>query len=136
MHKDLAILYVEDDVESREVMSLLLTEVIGLSNVTIFPDSLDFMKRVEGLHPQPDLFLLDIHVKPNNGFAMLQMLRNHGRFGQTPVIALTASVMNEEVRTLKLAGFNGVIAKPIDMDIFPELLDRVLKAEKVWGIAD
>lgn len=136
MRTDLAILYVEDDAESRDVMSLLLTEVIGLSNVTIFADSLDFLQRVDRIYPKPDLFLLDIHVQPHNGFAMLQMLRGEERFRQTPVVALTASVMNEEVHTLKVAGFNGVIAKPIDMEVFPGLLDRILKAEEIWRIAE
>ncbi len=48
--------------------------------------------------PKPDVILLDIHVKPYSGFEMLEMLRKMNGFVDVPVVALTASVMNEEVQ--------------------------------------
>src|SRR5262247_199679 len=130
-----AVLYVEDDSESREVMQLLLVQHMGLSSVTIFGDSADFLARVQALQPKPDIILLDIHVQPHTGFEMLEMLRQVRDFDNTPIVALTASVMNEEVQKLKTIGFNGVVAKPIDMDTFPEILDRVLNGKEIWRIA-
>ncbi len=129
-----AILYVEDDPPSREIMELLLVGQMELSNVHIFDDSKDFMPRLEKLNSKPDMILLDIHVRPYSGFEMLQMIRAHDSFRHIPVVALTASVMNEEVQQLKEAGFSGVIAKPIDMDSFPALLDRILNGEAIWSI--
>lgn len=127
-----SIVYVEDDTHSREVMYILLVELMGLSDVTFLEDSTDFLQRIE--KSVPDIILLDIHVYPLNGFQMLSMLRQHPRFRHTRVVALTASVMNEEVHQLKTAGFDGVIAKPIDMDQFPILLERILNGENVWTI--
>lgn len=127
-----SIVYVEDDTRSREVMHILLVELMGLSDVTFLEDSTDFLQRIE--KSVPDIILLDIHVYPLNGFEMLSMLRQHPRFRQTRIVALTASVMNEEVHQLKTAGFDGVIAKPIDMDQFPILLERILNGENVWTI--
>jgi DNA-binding NarL/FixJ family response regulator len=49
------------------------------------------------------------------------------------VVALTASVMYEEVRRLRDAGFDGVIAKPINFDTFPAALDRILSGGQVWN---
>jgi two-component system cell cycle response regulator DivK len=63
------------------------------------------------------------------------MLRNDPDFVHVTIIALTASVMNEEVAALENAGFDGTIAKPIDPDAFPELLDQILGGKKVWFIA-
>jgi CheY-like chemotaxis protein len=134
MGTNLSVLYVEDDPQSREVMELLLRSELGLSNVTIFEDSTDFMARVERLRLKPDIILLDIHMHPYTGFQMLEMLREQGAWSSVPVIALTASVMNEEVQQLKMAGFNGVIAKPIDLDTFPEAMQRVLNGQQVWRI--
>lgn len=128
------IVYVEDDPESREVMELLLGVDMGLPEYVILQDSQDFMEKIEQLAEKPDLFLLDIHVAPYSGFEMLRMLRKHPDFATTPAIALTASVMNEEVQHLKLAGFNGVISKPVDLDTFPEKIQRVLRGEAVWNI--
>lgn len=129
------ILYVEDDAENREIMRLLVEEILGFTGLTIFADSENFIERLEALMPKPDIILLDIHVPPYDGFQMLSMIRAHAGFQDTPVAALTASVMNEEVNQLKTAGFDGVIAKPLDMDNFPAALYRITNGETVWDIA-
>jgi CheY-like chemotaxis protein len=115
-------------------MYLLLVVEMGLSNVVIFPDSKDFIARLNVVSPQPDIILLDIHVPPYTGFQMLEMLRRLEKFKNTPVIAITASVMNEEVAKLKASGFNGVFSKPINQDIFPDMLNRVLQGESIWQV--
>ncbi len=134
MNENTAILYVEDDERSRNIMRLLLENMMGLTHVNIFEDSNNFVERVDALQPQPDVVLLDIHVPPHDGFEMLKLLRARPAFSTISIIALTASVMSEEIQQLKSAGFDGVIAKPIDMETFPDLLDRVMNGEHVWHI--
>lgn len=128
------ILYVEDDSKSRRVMQLLLVNIMKLTYVTMFADSTDFLVRATALEPKPDVIFLDIHVAPHNGFQMLEMLRSSEHFAGTRILALTASVMNEEVQQLKAAGFDGCLAKPIDTDTFPELLARISRGEALWHI--
>ncbi len=132
--KEPTILYVEDDPQSRKLMSMLLKGRMKLPNVTILEDSQDFLANVEALDPKPDVILLDIHMKPFNGFEMLTMLREIEWLNDTPVVALTASVMNEEVQQLRSIGFNGCLAKPIDLQTFPETLERILDGETIWRI--
>jgi two-component system, sensor histidine kinase len=127
------VLYVEDEVRSRKVMRMMTAEM-GLSDVVIFEDSADFMDRVEALEPQPNVIFLDIHVPPYNGFEMLKMLRDSGRYERTPIVAMTASVMNEEIQQLIAVGFNGCLAKPIDIDTFPAIFDRIVNGEEIWSI--
>lgn len=134
MNKQTAILYVEDDERSRKIMRLLLETMLELEQVHIFEDSHNFVNRVADLQPSPDIVLLDIHVPPYDGFEMLRLLRAQPAFSTTPIIALTASVMSEEVQQLKSAGFSGVIAKPIDMETFPQLLQRVAQGEYIWHV--
>jgi CheY-like chemotaxis protein len=136
MNQNPVILYVEDDAKSRTIMNLLLKSRMGLPHVTIFEDSADFLTRVHALDPIPNIVFLDIHVKPYNGFEMLSMLRSDPTFKTTPVVALTASVMNEEVQQLRTMGFDGCLAKPIDLDTFPEILGRLLSGETIWRIID
>jgi two-component system, cell cycle response regulator DivK len=50
-------------------------------------------------------------------------------------VALTASVMNEEIQHLRQAGFNGCLAKPIDMEQFPNQVDRILNGDSIWYIS-
>jgi twitching motility two-component system response regulator PilG len=134
MTKQPAILYVEDDLDSREVMNILLTLRLKLPHVTILKDSTDFLSQALSLDPKPDVVFLDIHVAPHNGFEMLEMLQQRQEFQNTPVVALTASVMNEEVEQLRVAGFHSCIAKPIDSDTFQDALERILSGESLWRI--
>jgi CheY-like chemotaxis protein len=130
------ILYVEDDMLSREVMKILLLRVIGYDpqNLYVFEDSKDFEKHLDALQPQPTVIFLDIHMQPLDGFAMLKIIRQKEPYHDTKIVALTASVMNEEIRQLKEAGFSGIIAKPINADSFPITLDRIVRGEQVWTI--
>jgi len=126
-------LYIENDELSREVMKTLLTRGLGYRDLTMFETSAQFEQHLAGLTQKPDVIFLDIHMEPVDGFEMLRMIRRHKDYYATPVIALTASVMNEEVRRLREAGFDGAIAKPINYDTFPGALDRILNGEQIWN---
>lgn len=128
------ILYVEDDSLSRMVVDILLREQMGLQHVVIFEDSRNFRERIDEFPFLPDIILLDIHMKPINGFQMLDILRQHPRYQNLSIVALTASVMNEEIDQLRSAGFDGVLAKPLDQAAFPGMLYRLLNGEKIWSI--
>jgi two-component system cell cycle response regulator DivK len=127
-------LYVEDDRLSRIVMDMFLGTMMGLSSYAIFEDSTDFIARLKALPVCPDVILLDIHVQPLNGFEMLKSIRADPEFQNCRVVALTASVMNEEVKQLRMAGFDGTIGKPLDPGNFPDLLRKIQRGEAVWQI--
>ena len=126
-------LYVENDELSREVMHALLTRGLGYHAPITLETSKGFEDELATLDPKPDVIFLDIHMEPLDGFEMLQLIHQNPNYSTTPVIALTASVMNEEVRKLKESGFDGVIAKPLDYDTFPRALERILNGEQVWN---
>ena len=127
-----AIAYFDDDPLSRQVMQLLLTRKLNYTEVGVFEDSTDFLNRLQGLTFKPDIVLVDIHMQPYDGFHVLKTLRERDDFTSTKIVAVTASVMNEEVELLRKAGFDGVIGKPIDSSIFASLIDRILQGETVW----
>jgi two-component system, cell cycle response regulator DivK len=128
------ILYVEDDAPSRRIMQILLGLRMGIENLTIFEDSRDFLVRAEAINPKPDVIFLDIHLQPHNGFELLKMLRASSILSGTRIVALTASVMNEEVLQLRVAGFDGCLGKPINIDTFPETLQAILAGQPIWQI--
>jgi len=135
MLNEYSYLYVEDDNLSREVMQTIMTNALGVSDLTIFEDSTDFMARLKRLANKPNVVLLDIHIKPLDGFQLLQLLRADPDYQRTRIVALTASVMNEEVQKLRQSGFDGAIAKPLSIKTFPTLMMRVVRGEAVWHIA-
>jgi CheY-like chemotaxis protein len=136
MEKPPVVLYVDDDAPSRKLMRVLLCGRMKLPQVTIFEDSENFLARVNALEAKPDVIFLDIHVKPQNGFDMLKALHEAEWTKGIPIVALTASVMNEEVQMLRSVGFNGCLAKPIDLATFPDSFQRILRGEILWNIVN
>ena len=67
---------------------------------------------------------------------MLAMLKKEAAYRNIPIVALTASVMNEEVQQLQTVGFSAVFSKPIDIDTFPDNLARILQGESILYVAD
>ncbi|GAB1421319.1 hypothetical protein MASR2M15_14760 [Anaerolineales bacterium] len=131
-NKQFSYLYVEDDPLSRDVMELMMRNVIGAKRITILESSDHFVTRLNELDYQPDLILLDIHVKPLDGFQMLEILRKHETYHRSKIIALTASVMSDEIEQLRISGFDGAISKPLSVQSFPHLLEKIIHGESVW----
>ena len=126
------LLCVEDDFSNRLVMKLLVEKTLNVKNYVIFEDSANFLSRVRNLPKRPDIILLDIHVSPLNGFQMLQEIRGDSVYFATKVVALTASVMNEEVERLQKSGFDGAIGKPISLSTFSITIERIMNGESIW----
>ncbi len=129
------ILYVEDDANSREIMRLLLVKVMKFPGLTVLEDNSNFMEKVSAIQVVPTVIFLDIQMKPYDGYEMLRMLRCDHRYEHVPIIAMTANVMASDVEGLKAAGFNGMIGKPIQRQVFPDLLKQILTGQPVWFIA-
>lgn len=70
----------------------------------------------------PELILMDIHLPGMSGIEALTTLRAEAATAAIPVIAITASVMQESLREVMAAGFNDLIEKPINVLGF---LDKV-----------
>jgi two-component system cell cycle response regulator DivK len=69
---------------------------------------------------RPDLVLMDIQLPDLDGIAALQLLRADPSTSAIPVVALTAFAMASDEEKLLAAGFDGYLAKPIDVEAFPE----------------
>lgn len=134
MLNSLTYLYVEDDPFSRQVMTLIMRNAMGVERLHILENSERFLENIKALNPAPDVILLDIHVQPHNGFEMLNMLRADSSYAKTRVVALTASVMSDEVDHLRSAGFDATIGKPLSVLTFPDLMKQIVLGQSVWHI--
>ena len=74
---------------------------------------------------RPDLVLMDIQLPGMDGIEALKALRAQPATASLPVVAITASVMQQDRREIIRAGFDGFIEKPISLG---GLLDAVRKA--------
>lgn len=81
---------------------------------------------------QIDIFLLDIHMPQQSGYALIKVLRQMPKFTQSKFVALTGGVLFTEIRQAKAAGFDAFLGKPIKMADFPQQLNQILAGEAVW----
>jgi len=114
------ILCAEDNDVNRRLVSMLVdrtgAELVHVSNGA---EALELASR-----ERFDLILMDIQMPVMNGRDATQALREAGV--NTPIIALTANVMTEDIAEYRLAGCNEHLAKPIDKQRFYEVLARYL----------
>ena len=82
--------------------------------------------------PYIDLVLMDIRLPYEDGYGALRKIRQSEQLRNLPVIAVTAVAGLDQMRSAKLAGFNGFIGKPLDPDRFPDQIRRILAGESVW----
>jgi two-component system cell cycle response regulator DivK len=69
---------------------------------------------------QPSLVLLDVALPDMNGVETLGALRANPRTAAIPVVAVTAFAMKGDRERLLASGFDGYVAKPIDVATFVE----------------
>jgi two-component system cell cycle response regulator DivK len=63
----------------------------------------------------PDLVLMDIQLPGIDGVEALRRLRADGRTASIPVLALTAQAMHGDRERFLAAGFDGYLAKPVNI---------------------
>jgi signal transduction histidine kinase/AmiR/NasT family two-component response regulator len=78
-----------------------------------------------------DVVLMDVHMPRMDGVDAVRAIRAQeaadGR-PHTPIVAVTASVMAHEAEAYRVAGFDDVVAKPIELPQLIARLDAVLSA--------
>jgi two-component system cell cycle response regulator DivK len=76
---------------------------------------------------KPDLILMDIQLPGMNGIDALGVLRADPATAHIPVIAVTASVMQQDRKHITEAGFTAYLGKPLDLKEFLATVKRVLE---------
>ena len=81
----------------------------------------------------PDLVLMDIQLPGMNGIQALKKLRANEATRAIPVLAFTASVMPQDRREIMDAGFDGFVAKPVNLKEFIAAIAKALGNDPVAG---
>jgi two-component system cell cycle response regulator DivK len=105
------ILIVEDDAESR----MLERDILTYNGYRVLEAETAEASLKLAREARPALILMDIRLPGMDGIAALRKLRADAATCNIPVIAVTASAMNQDRRQITAAGFNGYHGKPIDI---------------------
>lgn len=127
------ILIVEDEPNNLLlIVKLLQIEGINKNRIlTTDKNPIDIISKTDKII---DIVFLDIHLPKKDGYEILKDLRNNESTKKAVIIALTASVMNQDIEKAKAAGFDGFIGKPIDGRHFSQTLNFILEGKSVWSI--
>jgi len=117
------ILVVEDEPVSRTLVQRVL-EKKG-DSVTAVSSGRDALVQIA--KSQYDVIIMDIHMPGMDGFETTAAIRHHEQDGKrTPIIALTAHVLEESCQKCLAAGMDGYLAKPVGAPALKEMIQKVL----------
>ena len=131
--RDLCVLIVEDNVRNYALLARLLS-FMGVKQTEWKRSGWHVLEFAREAMPQVDLILLDIHLPEEDGYEVLVRLRQDERFERTRIVAVTADITSQNLSRAQAAGFDGFLAKPIDVDLFPDQVQRILDGEVVWDL--
>jgi two-component system cell cycle response regulator DivK len=130
--RDACVLIVEDNFNNYRLMARLmaLLEVKQCEWKTSGAQVAEFADAL----PQVDLILMDIHLPMEDGYQALAKLRDHPKFKDTRIVAVTAEATQSNLERAREAGFDGFIGKPISTTLFPDQIRQIFQGEGVWTL--
>lgn len=131
------LLLVEDNASDVE-LTLAALDTQGLAGqVAVARDAAEALDYLEHHAAQPGrpsalpaAILLDIKLPRLGGLDLLRALKGEARFRLIPVIMLTSSREDADLRRSYESGANGYVVKPVDFARFAEALRRLVL---FWG---
>lgn len=94
-------------------------------------EALAFIGRWEAGEPEPAVILLDINLPKISGLDVLRQLKAHPRFRRIPVVVLTSSREDRDLKTAYELGVNSYIEKPVNFNKFMEVAEQI---ELYWCV--
>jgi DNA-binding response OmpR family regulator len=114
------VLVIEDDEHIAEILRFIL-ERQGYQ-VVLVGDGRAAQQAIAAAEAPPRMVLLDVMLPHVDGFTLVREIRALPAWANTPIIMLTAKVMEDDIVRALDAGANDYVAKPFQPN---ELLARV-----------
>lgn len=120
--KGKTVLIADDDV--RNIFSLTKALEQHQMNVVSATDGKDALMQLEN-HPDVAIVLMDMMMPEMDGYETTSRIRQHPKFRNIPVMAVTAKAMMGDREKCIEAGASDYISKPVD-------IDQLLSLLRVW----
>ncbi len=131
------ILLIEDNADDAELIRYafvkagipdpLVTVGDGATAIAYFEGSGRYNDR--DAHPYPNLVLLDLKLPRRSGYDVLRAVRDNPATKHTPVVVLTSSSQEADIRRAYEFGANAYLVKPVGRDA---LLAIVRSLDSFW----
>ncbi len=119
-----SVLLVDDNQVDVDLTLMAFSRIKFLNPVQIARDgaeTLDIMRTWKSIVDMPHLILLDIKLPKVSGLEVLKELKSSDKTSHIPVVMLTSSTNDADIKTAYQRGANSYIIKPVDFDKFISL---------------
>ena len=96
-------------------------------------EALGWFARWEAGEPLPAVILLDLNMPRASGLEVLAQLKAHPRFRRIPVVILTSSREDKDLKSAYDLGVSSYIEKPVSFSKFIEVAERI---ELYWCVVN
>ncbi len=127
------ILLVEDNPQDAELTIRALKKRNLTNRLCVAEDgaeALDFIF-AHGKYTQrdvtqlPKVILLDLKLPKVSGLEVLKILKNHAQMRTIPVVVVTSSAEDPDIKAAYDLGANSYVVKPVDFDRFSEAMSNL-----------
>ena len=82
---------------------------------------------MKGSDDQYDVIFMDVQMPKMDGYSATKQIRTlpNNKIANIPIIAMSANAFEEDKRKAALAGMNGYVSKPVDINAILNALDKV-----------
>lgn len=122
------ILLIDDNPNDVELALTALDEVATGGAVSVAssgPEAMTLLRRARDDGHLPDLILLDLKMPHMDGIAILDAIRAERGLEGIPVVMLTTSGENRDIRESYAHGASAYVVKPLDFTQFREALRTI-----------
>src|SRR5690606_20771060 len=124
------VLISEDDLDDRFLLQEALRENgIASSNVSFVGDGDELLERLAGIGRRPAIVLLDLNMPRKDGREALREIKSNKSYSHIPVLILTTSNSEDDIRSSYRNGGNTFFVKP---PVFQELVEVVRVIKQYW----
>ncbi len=120
------ILAVDDSVTMRRILTNTLKKA-GFDQVVEAEDGVDAWAKLQR-EEDVGLILTDWNMPNMSGLEFVKKVRSDPKFGNVPIIMVTARGVKDDVLEAMRAGVNSYIVKPFTPQVLKEKIEKVLSS--------
>lgn len=119
----------EDDEDDQFLLRTAFASASKACDLVFFTNGEQLITQLQQTNSRPSLVLLDLNMPVMDGFQTLQQLRQQKPYQTLPVVVLTTSSQQDDVKRAYSLGANSFITKP---NQYADLVNTVQHLQQFW----
>jgi CheY-like chemotaxis protein len=131
--KTVDVLLVEDNPQDAELFIRALRKSNLADNIFVAEDGVEALDFIQGrgkyaerdISYKPRVVFLDLKLPRVDGLEVLRGIKQDDRTRSIPVVVLTSSREERDIKTAYELGANSFVAKPVDFELFSDMINKL-----------